>query len=133
MGAEISACLPGAMITIKQGSAATSLNHFTPSRAVAALGGVAVFWGGVAAAGAVLLSRLNAIAVVSGIAGFWGGVVGAGAIFMVFAAARREPLVATHGGSGKSEKDNVTPNNENIISSKPLTVSSVRCGNFLLY
>ena len=129
MGGEISACFPATMITIRQGTAAAaSHTRFTPSRAAAALGGVAVFWGGVAAAGAILLSRLNAIAVVSGIAGFWGGVVGAGAIFMAFAAARREPLVATHGASGISEKINY----DNIIIINEI-YTSLRSGNFLLY
>ena len=77
------------MISIKQGSTATLSppSRFTPSRAAAAIGGVAVFWAGVAAAVAVLLAPSDAVAVVTGIAGFWGGVVAAGAIFMVFVAA----------------------------------------------
>ena len=81
------------MISIKQGTTATdSPSRFTPSRAAAAIGSVAVFWAGVAAALAVLLAPSDAVAVVSGIVGFWGGVVAAGAVFMVFAAARRVPL-----------------------------------------
>ena len=81
------------MISIKQGAAASaSPSRFTPSRAAAAIGGVAVFWAGVAAALALLLAPSDAAAIVSGIVGFWGGVVAVGAMFMVFAAARRVTL-----------------------------------------
>ena len=76
------------MISIKQGATATP-SRFTPSRAAAAIGGVAVFWAGVVAVMALLFDPTNAIAVVSGIAGFWGGMVVVGAVFMMFAAARK--------------------------------------------
>ena len=85
------ACEGPEMISTKQGTNATAVSpsRLTPSRAAAAIGGVAVFWAGVAAALALLLAPSDAAAVVTGIAGFWGGVVAAGATFMVFAAVRQ--------------------------------------------